>query len=68
MDTLPDILFVVDTKKEEAAIREAKKIGIPVVAMIDTNCDPDLVDYPYLPMMMLLELSNLSLQKLPMPS
>jgi len=46
MDTLPDILFVVDTKKEEAAIREAKKIGIPVVAMIDTNCDPDLVDYP----------------------
>jgi len=38
--------FVVDTKKEEAAIREAKKIGIPVVAMIDTNCDPDLVDYP----------------------
>jgi small subunit ribosomal protein S2 len=46
MDTLPDILFVVDTKKEEAAIREAKKIGIRVVAMIDTNCDPDFVDYP----------------------
>lgn len=46
MDTLPDILFVVDTKKEEAAIKEAKKIGIPVVAMVDTNCDPDVVDYP----------------------
>ncbi|NPV88652.1 30S ribosomal protein S2 [Coprothermobacteraceae bacterium] len=45
LETLPDILFVVDTKKEEAAIREAKKMGIPVVALVDTNCDPDMVDY-----------------------
>jgi small subunit ribosomal protein S2 len=42
---LPDTLFVVDPKKEEIAVREANKLGIPVVAVIDTNCDPDLIDY-----------------------
>ncbi|MDW8129516.1 MAG: 30S ribosomal protein S2 [Bryobacterales bacterium] len=42
----PDVLFVIDSSKEEIAVREANKLGIPVVAVVDTNCDPDLVDYP----------------------
>ncbi|MBI1392551.1 MAG: 30S ribosomal protein S2 [Alphaproteobacteria bacterium] len=41
---LPDLLFVIDVKKEAIAIKEAKKLGIPVVAVVDTNCDPDGVD------------------------
>ncbi len=41
---LPDLLFVIDVKKEAIAIKEAKKLGIPVVAIVDTNCDPDGVD------------------------
>jgi len=41
----PDVLFIVDTKKEHLAIKEARKLGIPVVAIVDTNCDPDEVDY-----------------------
>ena len=45
MKSLPDVIFIVDTLKEELAIKEAKKLGIPIVAMIDTNCDPDQVDY-----------------------
>ena len=45
METLPSALFVVDTRKERIAVLEAKKLGIPVVAMIDTNCDPDDADY-----------------------
>ena len=45
MTTLPGALFVVDPKKEHLAIAEAKKLGIPVVAIVDTNCDPDEVDY-----------------------
>ncbi len=45
MRSLPGVMFVVDLKKEEIAIREAKALGIPVVAVVDTNCDPDLVDY-----------------------
>ncbi len=45
MPGLPDVLFVVDSSKEEIAVREAKKIGIPVVAVVDTNCDPELVDW-----------------------
>ncbi|MGF1552237.1 MAG: 30S ribosomal protein S2 [Paracoccaceae bacterium] len=43
---LPDMLFVIDTNKEDLAIAEAKKLGIPVVAIIDSNCDPDGVTYP----------------------
>ncbi|MEM6354428.1 MAG: 30S ribosomal protein S2 [Pseudomonadota bacterium] len=43
---LPDMLFVIDTNKEALAIAEAKKLGIPVVAILDTNCDPDGVTYP----------------------
>lgn len=45
MERLPGALFVVDPHKEELAVREARKIGIPVVAMVDTNCDPDVIDY-----------------------
>ncbi len=46
MPGLPDFLFVIDSNKEEIAVREARKLGIPVVAVVDTNCDPDQVDYP----------------------
>ena len=45
MKTLPAAMFVVDPKKEKNAVSEAKKLGIPVVAIVDTNCDPDEVDY-----------------------
>jgi small subunit ribosomal protein S2 len=45
MPGLPDALFVIDSSKEEIAVREARKLGIPVVAVVDTNCDPDLVDW-----------------------
>jgi small subunit ribosomal protein S2 len=46
MDELPDALFVVDPKKEYIAVSEANKLGIPVIAIVDTNCDPELIDYP----------------------
>ena len=45
MKSMPQALFVVDPRKERNAIAEAKKLGIPIVAMVDTNCDPDEVDY-----------------------
>jgi small subunit ribosomal protein S2 len=45
MGGLPDLLFVIDTNKEEIAIAEAKKLGIPIVAVVDTNCDPDGIDF-----------------------
>jgi len=45
MPKLPDLLFVIDSNKEAIAVREARKLGIPVVAVVDTNCDPDEVDY-----------------------
>ncbi len=45
MDELPDALFVIDPKQEYIAVKEANILGIPVVAVVDTNCDPDLVDY-----------------------
>lgn len=45
MTKLPDVLFVVDTKKEHIAVQEAKSLGIPVVALLDTNCDPEPIDY-----------------------
>ncbi len=45
MNRLPAALFVVDIKKEHIAIHEARSLGIPIVAMVDTNCDPELVDY-----------------------
>ena len=46
MPGLPDVLFVIDSNKEGIAVKEARRLGIPVVAIVDTNCDPDLVDYP----------------------
>ncbi len=46
MNRLPDALFIVDIVREENAVREARKAGIPIVALVDTNADPDLVDYP----------------------
>ncbi len=42
---LPDLMFVIDVKKEAIAIQEAKKLGIPVIAVVDTNCNPDNIDY-----------------------
>jgi small subunit ribosomal protein S2 len=45
MPGLPDAMFVVDSSKEEIAVKEASKLGIPVVGIVDTNCDPDPVDY-----------------------
>ena len=46
MSKVPSAVWVVDTKKEHIAVGEARKLGIPVIAILDTNCDPDLVDYP----------------------
>jgi small subunit ribosomal protein S2 len=46
MPGLPGIIFIIDSKKEAIAVAEAKKLGIPVVAVVDTNCNPDFVDYP----------------------
>jgi len=46
MEKLPDVLFIVDIKKEKNAHTEAKKLNIPVIAIVDTNVNPDLVDYP----------------------
>ena len=45
MPKLPDAIFVIDSKNEEIAVAEARRLGIPVVAIVDTNCDPDYVDY-----------------------
>ncbi|MCU0650855.1 MAG: 30S ribosomal protein S2, partial [Candidatus Omnitrophica bacterium] len=46
MERMPKALFIVDTKKEETAVHEAKRLGIPVIGLLDTNADPDLVNYP----------------------
>jgi small subunit ribosomal protein S2 len=46
MNRLPDALFVIDIGHEDIAVQEAKKLGIPVIAVVDTNYDPALVDYP----------------------
>ncbi|HVV29528.1 MAG TPA: 30S ribosomal protein S2, partial [Mycobacteriales bacterium] len=46
MTKVPSAVWIVDTNKEHIAVDEARKLGIPVVALLDTNCDPDLVDYP----------------------
>ena len=45
LDRLPNAVFVIDTKKEHIAVTEARKLGLPVVAVVDTNCDPDVIDY-----------------------
>ncbi|WP_286952926.1 MULTISPECIES: 30S ribosomal protein S2 [Aminobacterium] len=46
MKNVPDALFLIDPRREEIAILEAKKLGIPVIAIVDTNCDPEMIDYP----------------------
>ncbi len=46
MGNLPNLLFVIDTNKEANAIKEARRLGIPVIAIVDTNSDPDLIDFP----------------------
>jgi len=46
MTSLPDVAVVIDQKREMTAIRECRKLGIPVISILDTNCDPDLVDIP----------------------
>ena len=46
MNKLPDMMFVLDAVKEKIAIQEARRLGIKVVAPLDTNCDPDVVDFP----------------------
>jgi small subunit ribosomal protein S2 len=46
MQKAPDLVFVIDTKLEHIAIAEAKNLKIPVIGIIDTNCDPDHIDYP----------------------
>jgi small subunit ribosomal protein S2 len=45
LERLPNAIFVIDTKKEHIAVTEARKLGLPVVAVVDTNCDPDIIDY-----------------------
>ena len=45
MKKVPDMMFVVDTRKERIAVQEAHTLGIPIVAIVDTNCDPDEIDY-----------------------
>jgi small subunit ribosomal protein S2 len=45
MSEMPAVMFVVDLNKEDIAVKEARKLGIPIVAIVDTNCDPDIVDY-----------------------
>jgi len=45
LERLPNAVFVIDTKKEHIAVTEARKLGLPVVAVVDTNCDPDIIDY-----------------------
>jgi small subunit ribosomal protein S2 len=45
LEHVPDAIFVIDTKKEHIAVTEARKLGLPVVAVVDTNCDPDVIDY-----------------------
>jgi small subunit ribosomal protein S2 len=45
MRRLPDMLFITDVRREATAVKEANKLGIPIVALVDTNCDPDPIDY-----------------------
>ncbi|MPM62204.1 hypothetical protein SDC9_109070 [bioreactor metagenome] len=45
MKRIPDVMFIVDPRKERIAIQEAHTLGIPIVAIVDTNCDPDEIDY-----------------------
>ena len=46
MEHLPDVAIIIDQKREMIAVQECRKLGIPIVSILDTNCDPDLVDIP----------------------
>jgi small subunit ribosomal protein S2 len=46
MNALPKLLFIIDTKKEKIAVAEANRLGIPIIGIVDTNCDPDVIQYP----------------------
>ena len=46
MKTTPDVIFIIDTNREHIAVLEARKLGIPIIGIVDTNCDPDMIDYP----------------------
>ena len=46
MPGLPSLVFVIDTKKEKIAVAEANRLGVPIVGVVDTNCDPDVIDFP----------------------
>ena len=46
METVPSLVFIVDTKHERIAVNEANRIGVPIVGVVDTNCDPDQIRYP----------------------
>lgn len=46
MKDRPDVIFVIDPRREEIAVQEARKLGIPVIAVVDTNCDPEVIDFP----------------------
>ena len=46
MKPTPDVIFIIDTNREHIAVLEARKLGIPIIGIVDTNCDPDMIDYP----------------------
>ena len=46
MKSTPDVIFIIDTNREHIAVLEAKKLRIPIIGIVDTNCDPDIIDYP----------------------
>ena len=46
MDSVPNAIFLIDPRREENAVAEARKLGVPVISIVDTNCDPDMIDYP----------------------
>jgi small subunit ribosomal protein S2 len=46
MKVTPDVIFIIDTNREHIAVLEARKLGIPIIGIVDTNCDPDIIDYP----------------------
>ncbi|MBR1671440.1 MAG: 30S ribosomal protein S2 [Fretibacterium sp.] len=46
MNAIPDVIFLIDPRREENAIAEARRLGVPVVSIVDTNCDPEVIDYP----------------------
>ena len=46
MKSIPDVIFIIDTNREHIAVLEANKLGIPIIGIVDTNCDPEIIDYP----------------------